>query len=212
MRFVAAVACAALGLSAPASAEIVATGDGAFISRNSVEVTASQWDAWKAMIAPNTWWDGAHTYSGDAANMYLDAQATGCFCEKLPLAKDAPAGTRAGSIEHMHVVYVAPGSALRMIGGLGPLQSEAVKGVLTVTFKPLEGGKTRILWEYSVGGYMRYETPKIAALVDSVVALQLRRLGEKLGLAAPPAAPAAKDKVEPETKPGTADKPAADPG
>ena len=85
----------------------------------------------------------------------------------------------------MHVVYVAPGAALRMVGGLGPLQSEAVKGVLTVTFKPLGNGNTRILWEYAVGGYMRYETTKIATLVDKVVAEQLGRLGAKLGLAAP---------------------------
>lgn len=204
MRLVAVSIFSALALAAPAAAEVTATGEGAFISRNAVEVEASQWAAWQAMIAPNTWWNPDHSYSGDAANMYLDAQATGCFCEKLPVPKEAPPGTRPGSVEHMHVVYVAPGAALRMVGGLGPLQSEAVKGVLTITFKPLDGGKTRILWEYAVGGYMRYETPKIAGLVDKVVAEQLGRLGAKLGLAAPAA--------KPEAKPATKDQPAADPG
>ena len=106
----------------------------------------------------------------------------------------------------MHILYVAPGTALRMAGGLGPLQSEAVKGVLTITLKPHEGG-TRILWEYSVGGYMRYETPKIAALVDKVVAEQLGRLGAKLGLvAAPPAA------TKSELPAPAAEKPSVDPG
>ncbi|MGH6787996.1 MAG: SRPBCC family protein [Novosphingobium sp.] len=209
MRFAVAAICSALAFAAPAAAEVTATGDGAFISRNVVEVSASQWEAWQAMIAPNTWWNGEHTYSGDPANMWLDAQATGCFCEKLPVPKEAPPGTRAGSVEHMHIVYAAPGAALRMVGGLGPLQSEAVKGVLTVTFKPLEGGKTRILWEYSVGGYMRYETPKIAVLVDTVMAEQLKRLGDKLGLAAPAEA---KPEDKPDTKSEPAEKPAADPG
>ena len=202
------VLLAAAFVATPAQAEVVATGEGAFISRNTVEVTANPWEAWKALIAPAGWWNAEHTFSGDTANLYLDAQATGCFCEKLPPPKDAPAGTRMGSVEHMHIVYVAPGSALRMTGGLGPLQSEAVKGVLTVTLKPHEGG-TRILWEYSVGGYMRYETPKIATLVDKVVAEQLGRLGAKLGLVA---APPTEAKPEAKPDPAPSEKSSADPG
>lgn len=61
----------------------------------------------------HAWWDAANSYSGDAANFYLEPRALGCFCEKLP---------GGGSIAHMQVVYVEPGAVLRMLGGLGPLQ------------------------------------------------------------------------------------------
>jgi hypothetical protein len=81
----------------------------------------------------------------------------------------------------MHVVYADPGKVLRMSGALGPLQSEAMNGTLTVTLKPVEGG-TRILFEYVVGGYMRFKTEDIAPAVDGVMAEQLNRLAALLGL------------------------------
>ena len=164
----------------PAAAEVIAKTETGFVSRNAVEVKADPAESWKALIAPNLWWSGEHTYSGVAANMYLDAQATGCFCEKLPAARDAAPGARGGSIEHMRVIYAAPGKVLRMAGGLGPLQSEAVGGILTITLKPTVSG-TRILWEYVVGGYMRYKTDEIAPLVDKVMNEQVARLAKHLG-------------------------------
>lgn len=179
MRLIGCALSAALVLSGPAAAEVTASSETGFVSRNTVEVKASPQDAWKTLIAPAGWWNGEHTYSGDAANMWLDAQATGCFCEKLP-AKDAPAGQRPGSVEHMHIIHADAGKVLRMSGGLGPLQSEAVNGTLTITLKPVDGG-TRILWEYVVGGYMRYKTAEIAPAVDGVMAEQIGRLAAKLG-------------------------------
>ena len=86
----------------------------------------------------------------------------------------------------MHVIYAAPSRVLRMTGGLGPLQSEAVSGTLTITLKPVDGG-TRVLWEYVVGGYMRQKIPELAPLVDKVLAEQLTRLEAKLGAAEPAA-------------------------
>jgi hypothetical protein len=173
---------AALAFAAPVAAEVTASSETGFVSRNSVEVKASPQESWKALILPGSWWNGDHTYSGDAANMWMDAQATGCFCEKIPLANGAPAGQRAGSVEHMRIVYADAGKVLRMSGGLGPLQSEAVNGTLTITMKPVDGG-TRILWEYVVGGYMRYKTEEIAPSVDKVLAEQLNRFAAKLGVA-----------------------------
>ena len=75
----------------------------------------------------------------------------------------------------MRVVYVAPGSTLRMIGALGPLQSEAVTGVLTMTVTPAPAG-LRIVWEYVVGGYMRHSMTQLAPAVDGVMGEQLGRL------------------------------------
>jgi hypothetical protein len=163
-----------------ANAEVVSSSETGFVSRLVVDVPASPEEAWKALIAPATWWSSEHTYSGDSANLYLDAQATGCFCELLPLPKDAAEGTRRGSVEHLHVVYADAGKVLRLTGGLGPLQSEAVGGSLTITLKSVDGG-TRIQWFYVVGGYARFKFPEMAVAVDKVLAQQVTRLGEKLG-------------------------------
>ena len=174
----AAVALMAL-VAAPVSmaqAEVVTQSSAGFVIKLSADTTATQSDAWKALITPSKWWSGEHTYTGDASNLWLDAQATGCFCEKLPKPTDAPAEQRMGSVEHMHVVYADPQrGVLRMVGGLGPLQGEALHGTLTITLKPIEGG-TRIEWDYVVGGYMRMDPEQIAPLVDKVLGEQLTRL------------------------------------
>lgn len=188
------VSAAALALAAqPAAAEVVAQSEAGFVTRTAVTVKADPAAAWLALVAPNQWWNGEHTYSGDPANLYIDPQATGCFCEKLPPTKDAPPGARPGSIEHMHVIYAAPARVLRMSGGLGPLQSEAVEGTLTITLKPVDGG-TRILWEYVVGGYMRQKIPELAPLVDKVLLEQLARLAARLGSVEGEARPATDNK------------------
>lgn len=180
------VASALSTVSAPAAAEVVTTGDGGFLSRNAVEVRGSPAEAWAALLEPRRWWNKAHTYSGDAANLSIEARAGGCFCEALPQAAAAgPASgagspTKVGGVEHMRVVLVQPGQVLRLTGGLGPLQSEPVAAVLTMTLKPVPGG-TRILWEYVVGGTMRYKTAEIAPAVDKVMGEQLTRLAARLG-------------------------------
>lgn len=181
MRFMARMFAAAFVFGGQAAAEVAASSEAGFVSRNAVDVKASPQEAWKVLIAPGGWWSSEHTYSGDAANMWIDGQAPGCFCEKLPIAKGASEGQRPGSIEHMHVIYAEPGRVLRLSGGLGPLQSEAVNGTLTITLKSGEGGTTRILWEYVVGGYMRYKIAEIAPVVDKVMAEQLGRLAAKVG-------------------------------
>lgn len=168
-------------VGAPAAAEVVASSDAGFVIKHVVDVPATPADTWKALIAPAGWWNSAHTYSADSANLYIDAQASGCFCELLPLAKDASEGARRGSVEHMHIVYAEPGRVLRMKGGLGPLQSEAIDGTLTITLKPIDGGGTRIQWFYVVGGYARFKFPEMAVSVDKVVGEQAARLGKLLG-------------------------------
>ncbi len=163
-------------LATPASAEVVAANDAGFVIKLSAEAQAPKADAWKVLTAPARWWSGSHTYSGDAANLWIDAQATGCFCEKLPRPKDAPDTQRIGSVEHMHVVYADPqAGVLRMTGGLGPLQQDAGSGTLTITLKQ-EGEGTRIDWVYAVSGLVVLKPQEIAPLVDKVLAEQLERL------------------------------------
>lgn len=182
MRLSVGCALAALILACPVGAEVTASSEIGFASHNEVLVSVPPERAWDLLLAPAEWWNGDHSYSGDAANMVLYATPGECFCERIPSGSDRPDG----QIEHMRVIYVAPYRTLRMSGGLGPLQSEAVTGVLTVTLEP-EGQMTKISWDYVVGGYMRMPMTELAPLVDQVVGEQLLRLAARLGTVMDPA-------------------------
>jgi uncharacterized protein YndB with AHSA1/START domain len=176
MPFMKILAAVALAAGAPALAEVSASTETGFATHSEVVVAATPAQVWAEMTKPAGWWNAEHSYSGNAANMHLDPVAGGCFCEVIPTS----AGEPAGQVEHMRVLYVAPYSTLRLSGGLGPLQAEAVTGVLTMTLKP-EGAMTRISWDYVVGGYMRMKMAEMAPVVDGVVGEQLLRLAAQLG-------------------------------
>lgn len=165
-------------LPSVARAEVIARSDIGFVVRSTADVSADTDRAWRTLASPAEWWIKTHTFSGDSANLMLEPVAGGCFCEKLPLAKGAPKGQ--GGVQHMRVLYAEPGRALRLSGALGPLQSEAVTGTLTITMKPTARG-TRLVFEYVVGGFMRYDVAQIGLAVDKVIAAQLAALAEKLG-------------------------------
>lgn len=171
-------------LAAPAQAEILTRDDRGFVVREVVEVAAPTAEVWRTLVKPATWWSSEHTFSGEAANLTLDPVPGGCFCEKLPPAKQGGGAAVSGGVQHMRVVYVEPGRALRLTGALGPLQSEALLGAMTITLKSNERG-TRILIEYVVGGYMRYRVEQIAPAVDRMLGQQITRLADKLGGALP---------------------------
>ncbi len=164
----------------PVSAEVVQTTQSGFITRDEAVVKADLKATWLALISPAQWWSSEHTWSADAANLSLTPQAGGCFCETIPEVDEPDRFTLEGSVEHMRVIHAFPESALRMVGALGPLQSEPVTGVLTIALSKVDGG-TRIVWEYNVGGSMRYEVPVIAKAVDGVMSAQLAGLANKLG-------------------------------
>ncbi|MEE4155444.1 MAG: SRPBCC family protein [Erythrobacter sp.] len=170
----------------PARAEITAESDRGFVTRHEVVLEASPKETWLALISPARWWNAQHTWSGDAENLTLTPQAGGCFCETIPEVDEPGRFTLQGSVEHMRVVQANPENALRMVGALGPLQSEPVTGVLTIALTPIEGeggaAHTRVVWEYNVGGSMRYEVPVIAKAVDGVMGLQVEGLGALLGV------------------------------
>lgn len=194
MKLVAIARAAALGFgvlaAVPAAAEVTRTTDNSFVSRNEVVVTASPKEVWLALISPSTWWQSAHTWSGDAKNLTLMPQAGGCFCETIPEVDEPGRFTLQGSVEHMRVVQAYPEAALRMVGSLGPLQSEPVTGVLTIVISKVPKG-TRIVFEYNVGGAMRYEVPVISKAVDGVMAAQIASLAKPLGVVPMPPPPAA---------------------
>lgn len=171
---------AALAMHVPAAAELTLTTEAGFVSRHEMVVKATPTQVWLALISPAGWWRSEHTWSGDSKNLSLTPQAGGCFCETIPEVDEPGRFTLQGSVEHMRVIQAYPEQAMRMQGALGPLQSEPVMGVLTIAISKVDGG-TRIVWEYNVGGSMRYEVPVIAKAVDGVMGVQLAALGELLG-------------------------------
>lgn len=181
----------------PLSAEIVETGDGHFVTRDEAVVEATPKEVWLALISPARWWNSAHTWSADAANLKLTPQAGGCFCETIPEVDEPDRFTLEGSVEHMRVIQAYPEQALRMVGALGPLQSEPVTGILTIAISEVDEG-TKIVWEYNVGGPMRYEMPVISKAVDGVMTQQLDGLADLLGRVDAP-----EDEAESEPQPDT---------
>ena len=178
MRLVATtLAAALLASAAPSAAEVAATTDVSFITKDSVTVAASPRETWLALIKPAEWWNDAHSWSGDAANMTLVPSAGGCFCETIPGEGDIPLD---GSAQHAVVVQAIPDEALRLRGGFGPLQGMPGEGVLTITLEPVDGG-TRIVWEYYFGGVMNLPVDQTAKAVDGVMSEQLHRLRDRLG-------------------------------
>lgn len=166
----------ALCVAMPARAEVASRSDIGFVTSTEIDVPGRSVDeVWQALLKPASWWNPVHSWSGDAENLYLDAQAGGCFCELLPLPKGVPAGTRRGSIEHARVMASMPPRLLRLNGALGPLQGEALNGTLTILLKPGANG-TRMSWTYVVGGFMRMKVEDIAPIVDRVLAEQAQRL------------------------------------
>ena len=164
MRMMAVALASGLLAAGAARAEVIDAQPGGFEVKSTVVIAAPPAKVWAALIQIGQWWSPAHTYSGDARNLTLEARPDGCWCEKM---KD-------GGVEHLRVLYVAEGQTLRAGGGLGPLQSLPVAGVLTWSLKEKDG-KTVFTQTYGVGGYARGGLAPLAPLVDNVMSEAVRR-------------------------------------
>jgi hypothetical protein len=163
--------------SSPAFAEVKAASDTGFNSVHIATVKATPEEIWTRLLTPKDYWNKAHSWSGSTAGFYIDAQANGCFCELFQEADVNGKLNTVGSVEHMRVLFAHPGKVLRMQGALGPLQSEAVIGTLTVAMEPSKDkAGTRVSFSYVVGGYMRYTVAEIAPAVDKVLGEQFKNM------------------------------------
>jgi len=161
----AALTCASMA-GERAAADVLNVAANGFEVRETAHATAPPDQVYAALLLPARWWNSDHTFSRSAANLVLDARAGGCWCETLP---------NGGSVEHMRVVYVSPGKALRLRGALGPLQGLAVDGAMTWSVQSAAGG-TDISLTYAVGGYVKDGFDDLSKGVDRVLAEQLLRL------------------------------------
>ena len=153
-------------LAVGARAETVNVSATGFTSQYRDEFNASADEIWKALVQLPRWWNGSHTYSGQASNLSFDARAGGCWCERWGDGQ---------SVQHGTVVLALPGRVLRVLGNLGPLQDLPVTGVLTFAIAT-QDGKTSLRMTYRVAGAADAGLDKLAAAVDRVMGEQYKRL------------------------------------
>jgi uncharacterized protein YndB with AHSA1/START domain len=152
------------GTSGQSAAQVTSSG---FLVKLETNINAPPAKVYEALIQQiGSWWNPVHTYSRDAKNLSIDPRPGGCFCEKLP---------NGGGVEHLRVVYLAPGEAVRFSGAVGPLQASGLAGSMTWKLTS-DAANTRIQLSYSVGGFMDGGFEKIAPAVESVLNDQLNRL------------------------------------
>lgn len=156
------IAAAVLALSAaPATAEVVARTADSFTLRFAVPIETTTGDVVLALEDIGGWWDGAHTYSGDASNLSLSLDPGGCFCEALPDGSTFEHG-RVVALDDDHLALNAP---------LGPLKAAARKADLTFSW-PDAGTGTMVTMTFVVEG------PGLGAMADpvnSVMGVQFAR-------------------------------------
>ncbi len=158
-----------LVVAASAHAEVVGSGEGWFTTRSAVTMQVTPEQAWKALVDDvGRWWSPDHTWSHDARNLSIEARPGGCFCEKLP---------HGGGVRHMEVIYVDKEKLLRLSGALGPMQEQALTGVLTWAIEPTGTGCV-LTATYRVAGHMDAEggLANFAGAVDRVMGDQMERL------------------------------------
>jgi uncharacterized protein YndB with AHSA1/START domain len=172
--------CLAIALLTPAfaRADVADSAATGFTVKFAVTIQAPPKDVYRRLVHNvGDWWNPMHTFSGDAHNLSIDDKPMGCFCEKLPSG---------GGVRHMEVVNVDPGKTLVLSGALGPLQSMAATGSMSIQLAAAGDG-TKVSVAYAVIGYLPGGMNTLAPIVDSVLTEQFTRLKSLIenGKAAP---------------------------
>jgi len=159
-----------LVISFPLAAEVIQVGENGFTVFHSVEIQAQPSVVYQTMTGSiSEWWNGEHSWSGDAANLYMKTEIGGCFCERLP---------NDGRVEHLRIIYLAPGEEIRFEGALGPLQQMAVNGRMSWKIEA-DGTGSKVSFTYHVNGFMEGGFAALAPAVDTVIGEQLTRLARR---------------------------------
>jgi hypothetical protein len=171
-----AIVATMLALSAGAAqAEVVETHATGFRLKSVNQVAAPPEKVYAAIGEIGRWWNGAHSFGGDASKLSLALKAEGCFCEALP---------QGGSVRHGVVLMAAPHLGMvRIAAPLGPMQDEGVNAVMTFAMKAKDGG-TELTTTFNVGGARDFII-KAAPGIDFVLTEAAKRLSNYAGTGKP---------------------------
>jgi uncharacterized protein YndB with AHSA1/START domain len=162
------VLAVALVVPTQVRADVADSAANGFTVKLAVTIRASPQEVYQRLVRNiGDWWDSSHTFSGDAHNLSIVDKPMGCFCEKLP---------NGGAARHMEVINADPDKVLVLSGGLGPLQSMAVTGSMTIQLGAVRDDGTKVSVMYAVVGYSPDGMNTLAAPVDSVLTQQFMRL------------------------------------
>jgi len=115
------------------------------------------------------WWNPDHTFGGDITHFRFDKNQQ-ALVETL----------EDGFVRHLDIVFWKPKSRVVLRGGLGPLLTEVVNGILIFDFKE-EEGVTTLAMKYSVSGKVAQgKLGDWASAVDYVLSEQVQRLVKSL--------------------------------
>ena len=159
-------ACFLVCLTSPVFAQVSEASPNHFLIERTVQINATPMELWDQFVRIGEWWHPDHTHTGDSSRLSLDPTPGGCFCEAL---------ASGGFAVHMNLGHVDPGIAVRMLGGLGPLQEYPVSGAMTWEFNFNDDG-TALTLRYRVYGMVDGGLDGWAEAVDGVLAQQLERL------------------------------------
>lgn len=169
-----ALAALTIALSGNTLAEVKNSTAQGFIIHHHFETTQSIERVYQAISTEiSQWWHPDHTYSGAATNLSLDARAGGCFCEIWD----------GSEVQHLQVVMARPPKMLRLTGGLGPLQGEAVAAVMDWALETRTENNaqvTQVNLHYRVNGYRPDGMASWSQPVDQVLGEQFKRLQQHL--------------------------------
>jgi len=147
--------------------EVIEAGDSHYrLSHTAVSTTAPE-ELWDRLLQPALWWNPAHSYSGKADNLQLDARAGGLWREDW----------EGGSVSHGRVLQVIEGQLLRLEAPFGPLQGIGAYVIWTIRIEP-DGSGSRILFDEVAFAPPQSSLDAIARAVDAVKGEAIARLAQ----------------------------------
>ncbi len=151
----------------PSTADIQYQDKYGFVVGNKIALKSDIQLSWQTLLSISLWWESSHSFSGKAEHLYLDVSDEKCFCEKWD----------DNWVRHLSVVHVQPNKKLVLDGALGPLQSAAIHGALTIQLETNDEN-TLLSWEYRVHGNSEQGANGWAAPVDRVLSTQFNNLSQ----------------------------------
>lgn len=159
-------ALASAMLTPPASAKVTTKAPDGIAIQVKAQVPLDRDDAWARLLDIALWWNGSHTYSGDAGNLSIDAVAGGCWCELWS----------GGEVQHGRVLAVMPRDMIRFEAPLGPLQEMGVGAALTFTLADGPSPSTTVIVaDFKVTGSSLSGLDRLAGVIDGVITEQVTR-------------------------------------